>query len=106
MPAWTALGWKSSTRGASSDAPGSAPSSPQPTPATPSTMAASDATTLFMCAPRYPDSLAPMAHLTDEHPITGELLAFVEIPKGSRNKYEYDEGIGEVVLAGFLWSST
>ena len=43
--------------------------------------------------------------LTDEHPVTGELLAFVEIPKGSRNKYEYDEGIGQVVLDRFLSSS-
>ena len=42
---------------------------------------------------------------TDEHPVTGELLAFVEIPKGSRNKYEYDEGINEVVLDRFLSSS-
>jgi hypothetical protein len=29
----------------------------------------------------------------------------VEIPKGSRNKYEYDEGIGEVILDRFLSSS-
>ena len=43
--------------------------------------------------------------LTDEHPVTGELLAFVEIPKGSRNKYEYDEGIDQVVLDRFLSSS-
>lgn len=35
-----------------------------------------------------------------------ELLAFVEIPKGSRNKYEYDERIGEVILDRFLSSST
>src|SRR5215510_1007087 len=46
-----------------------------------------------------------MAQLTDEHPVTGELLAFIEIPKGSRNKYEYDEGIGGVVLDRFLSSS-
>ena len=43
-----------------------------------------------------------MAELTDEHPITGELLAYIEIPKGSRNKYEYDEGINQVVLDRFL----
>ena len=43
--------------------------------------------------------------LTDEHPITHELLAYVEIPKGSRNKYEFDEGIGQVVLDRFLSSS-
>ncbi len=34
-----------------------------------------------------------------------ELLAFVEIPKGSRNKYEYDERIGRVILDRFLSSS-
>ena len=44
--------------------------------------------------------------LTDEHPLTGELLAFIENPKGSRNKYEYDEVLGEVVLDRFLSSST
>ncbi len=42
---------------------------------------------------------------TDEHPITHELLALVEIPKGSRNKYEFDEGIGRLVLDRFLSSS-
>jgi inorganic pyrophosphatase len=48
----------------------------------------------------------PLDHtLTDEHPITHELLVFVEIPKGSRNKYEYDEGIGQIVLDRFLSSS-
>src|SRR3954453_5886145 len=36
----------------------------------------------------------------------GELLAFIEIPKGSRNKYEYDEELGELVLDRFLSSST
>ena len=34
------------------------------------------------------------------------LLAYVEIPKGSRNKYEYDEELGQVVLDRFLSSST
>ena len=34
------------------------------------------------------------------------LLAYVEIPKGSRNKYEYDEDLGELVLDRFLSSST
>jgi inorganic pyrophosphatase len=34
-----------------------------------------------------------------------ELLAFVEIPKGSRNKYEYSEEIGHVILDRFLSSS-
>jgi inorganic pyrophosphatase len=36
---------------------------------------------------------------------SGELLAFIEIPKGSRNKYEYDEGIDRVILDRFLSSS-
>jgi inorganic pyrophosphatase len=43
----------------------------------------------------------PMA----DHHLTQELLAFIEIPKGSRNKYEYDEGIGAVILDRFLSSS-
>ena len=33
-----------------------------------------------------------------EHGLTDELLAFIEIPKGSRNKYEFDEEIGAVIL--------
>jgi inorganic pyrophosphatase len=37
--------------------------------------------------------------------LTDELLAFIEIPKGSRNKYEYDEEIGAVILDRFLSSS-
>jgi inorganic pyrophosphatase len=35
-----------------------------------------------------------------------ELLAYVEIPKGSRNKYEYDETLGSLTLDRFLSSST
>jgi inorganic pyrophosphatase len=35
-----------------------------------------------------------------------ELWAFIEIPKGSRNKYEYDPAIGRVKLDRFLSSST
>ena len=34
-----------------------------------------------------------------------ELLVRVEIPKGSRNKYEYDEEIGAIILDRFLSSS-
>ena len=34
-----------------------------------------------------------------------DLLAFIEIPKGSRNKYEFDETVGHVVLDRFLSSS-
>jgi inorganic pyrophosphatase len=41
-----------------------------------------------------------------EHGLDKQLLAFVEIPKGSRNKYEYDEGTGQVILDRFLSSST
>jgi inorganic pyrophosphatase len=41
-----------------------------------------------------------------DHGLQNELLALIEIPKGSRNKYEYDEGIGEVILDRFLSSST
>jgi inorganic pyrophosphatase len=40
-----------------------------------------------------------------DHRLSEQLLAFVEIPKGSRNKYEFDEGIGEVILDRFLSSS-
>ncbi len=40
-----------------------------------------------------------------DHHLIEELLAFIEIPKGSRNKYEYDEGIGAVILDRFLSSS-
>jgi inorganic pyrophosphatase len=42
--------------------------------------------------------------MTDRQ-LTEELLAFIEIPKGSRNKYEFDEGIGAVILDRFLSSS-
>ena len=41
-----------------------------------------------------------------EHDHDGDrLLCFVEIPKGSRNKYEYDEELGAIVLDRFLFSS-
>lgn len=35
-----------------------------------------------------------------------QLLAFVEIPKGGRNKYEYDEKSGRIMLDRFVSSST
>src|SRR5438034_7580689 len=41
-----------------------------------------------------------------EHGLENQLLAFIEIPKGSRNKYEFDEGTGHVILDRFLSSST
>src|SRR5207245_2729438 len=34
-----------------------------------------------------------------------QLYAFVEIPKGSRNKYEYDADLGHLVLDRTLWTS-
>lgn len=37
--------------------------------------------------------------------ISDELLVFVEIPKGSRNKYEFDETVGTIILDRFLSSS-
>jgi inorganic pyrophosphatase len=46
------------------------------------------------------DSLVSMAGAASD------LLAYVEIPKGSRNKYEYDEELGELTLDRFLSSST
>src|SRR6195952_3465362 len=36
---------------------------------------------------------------------SSDLYAFVEIPKGSRNKYEYNEELGAIVLDRFLVSS-
>ena len=41
-----------------------------------------------------------------DHGLESELLALIEIPKGSRNKYEYDEGINRLILDRFLSSST
>jgi inorganic pyrophosphatase len=38
--------------------------------------------------------------------MTEELLAYIEIPKGGRNKYEYDERLGRLILDRFLSSST
>ena len=57
--------------------------------------------------PRGGDSLAACSTTRSPTsiPITHELLAYIEIPKGSRNKYEFDEGIGQVVLDRFLSSS-
>lgn len=36
---------------------------------------------------------------------TGQILVIVEIPKGGRNKYEYDEGLGRFRLDRMLFSS-
>jgi inorganic pyrophosphatase len=38
--------------------------------------------------------------------MSDDLLAFIEIPKGSRNKYEYDTELGTIVLDRFLSGST
>src|SRR6266550_4148792 len=98
MPACTAFGWKSRTRVAPLSAPGSAP--PPPQAARPEARtAASSATTLRMDGGRI--ALALMASAAGD-----QLLAYVEIPKGSRNKYEYDEELGELILDRFLSSST
>jgi inorganic pyrophosphatase len=43
-----------------------------------------------------------IAHMTDN---AETLLAFVEIPRGSRNKYEYDEDSGTFRLDRVLYSS-
>ncbi len=58
-------------------------------------------------------TLHPSGRHTEEHKIveSGEsepeqLYAFIEIPKGSRNKYEHDEETGHVILDRFLSSST
>lgn len=58
-------------------------------------------------------TLHPTGRHTEEHKIVGagepvpeQLHAFIEIPKGSRNKYEHDEDTGYVVLDRFLSSST
>jgi inorganic pyrophosphatase len=38
-------------------------------------------------------------------PVSDDLLMFVEIPKGSRNKYEYDEEVGAILFDRYLYSS-
>src|SRR3954470_6194962 len=43
--------------------------------------------------------------MADESREGDPLLCYVEIPKGSRNKYEDDEEIGAIVLDRFLFSS-
>ena len=61
-------------------------------------MAASSAAIRLIDAARIP--FASMALSGDD------LLAYVEIPKGSRNKYEYDQELGGLTLDRFLSSST
>jgi inorganic pyrophosphatase len=43
--------------------------------------------------------------MADESRTDDPLLCYVEIPKGSRNKYEYDEELDAIVLDRFLFSS-
>ena len=43
--------------------------------------------------------------MADESRKGDPLLCFVEIPKGSRNKYEWDEETGAIMLDRFLFSS-
>ena len=43
--------------------------------------------------------------MADEARSDDPLLCYVEIPKGSRNKYEYDEDLDAIVLDRFLFSS-
>jgi Inorganic pyrophosphatase len=66
--------------------------------------AASSAAALFIRGASLPapGRLAPMA----DHHLREQLLALVEIPKGSRNKYEWDEGMDQVIFDRFLSSST
>ncbi len=46
-----------------------------------------------------------MPGVPDQRDEDGQLLCFVEIPKGSRNKYEYDHETGAIMLDRFLFSS-
>src|SRR5688500_5461853 len=105
MPACTAFGWKSRTRVASSEAPGSAPPPPQAVSERAARTAASDATT-FIRRRAYPRGNGGRVVAMADHGLQDDLLAFIEIPKGSRNKYEFDEGIEQVILDRFLSSST
>jgi inorganic pyrophosphatase len=43
--------------------------------------------------------------MAEESQDEDKLYCFVEIPKGSRNKYEYDEELGAIMLDRFLFSS-
>jgi inorganic pyrophosphatase len=43
--------------------------------------------------------------MADDARTDDPLLCYVEIPKGSRNKYEYDEELDAIVLDRFLFSS-
>jgi inorganic pyrophosphatase len=59
---------------------------------------------IFFAAPS--SALFPGSTHLNEPVQQNQLLAFIEIPKGSRNKYEYDEGLDRVVFDRFLSGST
>src|SRR4051794_1950953 len=50
----------------------------------------------------YPATLVTMRPMSGDD---GRFLAYIEIPKGSRNKYEYDHELDALVLDRFLFSS-
>src|SRR4051795_9731925 len=52
-----------------------------------------------------PAPLAIMPTVAGHDLENDKLLCFVEIPKGSRNKYEYDEELDAIMLDRFLFSS-
>jgi len=46
-----------------------------------------------------------VADVASEQAPSSTVLAFIEIPRGSRNKYEYDEETGRILLDRVLYSS-
>jgi inorganic pyrophosphatase len=52
--------------------------------------------------PPQPKNGFNLAALPTFDPVTGEILAIVETPKGSRNKYNYDHTFGTFRLGGVL----
>ncbi|MDQ3467224.1 MAG: inorganic diphosphatase [Chloroflexota bacterium] len=46
-----------------------------------------------------------VADVASEHSPSSTVLAFIEIPRGSRNKYEYDTKTGRILLDRVLYSS-
>src|SRR4051794_1384058 len=78
------------------------PARPSPAPASAGAARTSEATVAAMVLRRVRARIAPHviaaagdnAGSVAEHDNDDKLLCYVEIPKGSRNKYEYDEEIG------------
>src|SRR6476620_2172422 len=100
MPLCAAFGVKSRTRVALFGAPGSAPPPPQAARPLTAMTAASSAAALLIEARRIALRTMPERIVASD-----ELLALIEIPKGSRNKYEYDEKVDAIILDRFLSSS-